>query len=593
MKVKYRIKLRTLKNTFTAILIILSFFQAKAQSEQILMSDFMGANTNVAAYDYGFLSDLSVTVKWIREYHNWNHYEAANDYYKWDNITRYPHTHTWPNHNKFMDACHNLGVQVLIDVLENPSWVGSTPIPNNTGSGTNASDYMERLDFLGQLVARYGSKKFDNSLLKTTDKVSGLNYIKYYEDENEPDYWWKTPQWPASNYAKYCNAAHDGYGVETSDKYPLLGIKSVDPDAKHVLAGMAAMDSTYFHEIIEASQGRVPFDVLNVHMYCTNRSKGYSPENEIYGYEKGFSDFFKWRNRVLPDVPVWITEFGWDTYLSPDNKHSYIYAPFEQQANYLMRSFFIFLKMGFKKAFMFMATDGNSSNLTQYSSSGLFKDRSSGYEKKPSWYYLATMQHVLGDFAYNRTIAYAQKVGGNEVYCLEFVNPETNEKVYALWTRQKNSPADNGSVANYQLDLGFIPKEAYSVFPENLNEQGEWVPVENPGAQIDLRLTETPQFLVVSEKETGFDIAESDKFTVNVFPNPSNGMVKLSVIDRTGSNVNIAVYSSTGQLVQSLLENAPIEGEKQFLFGEDFLPGIYFIQLKSEQQNITRKLIIQ
>lgn len=593
MKDKCQIKYGTIKKTFIAVFMLLSFFQAKAQPEQITMADFMGANTNVAAYDNGFLSDLSVTVKWIREYHNWNHYEAANDYYKWDNITKYPHNYTWPNHNKFMDACQNLGVQVLVDVLENPSWVSSTPIPNNTGDGSNASDYMERLDFLGQLVARYGSKKFDNSLLKTTDKVSGLNYIKYYEDENEPDYWWKTPKWPAENYAKYCNAAHNGYGVETSDEYPLLGIKSVDPDAKHVLAGLAGRDSTYFHEILEASEGRVPFDVLNVHMYCTDHSKAFSPENEIYGYEKGFSNFFKWRNRVLPDVPVWITEFGWDTYLSPDNKHSYTYAPFEQQANYLMRSFFIFLKMGFEKAFMFMATDGNSSNLTQYSSSGLFKDKSSGYEKKPSWYYLATMQNVLGDFVYSRIIAYAEKVGENEVYCLEFVNPENNNKVYALWTRKTYSQTDNGATTSYQMNLEFIPKEAYSVFPGNFDKQGEWVNIENPGTIIDLNLTETPQFLVVSEKETGFDRVESDKFLVNVFPNPSSGRVKLSVIDHTKSNVNIAVYSSTGQLVQSLLENAPVEGERQFLFGEDFMPGIYYIQLKSEQRNITRKLIIQ
>lgn len=593
MKGKCPIRYGIIKSTFTAIFIILVFFQVKAQPEQILMSDFMGTNTNVAAYDNGFLSDLSLSVKWIREYHNWAHYEAANNYFKWDNITRYPHTYTWPNHNKFMDACMNLGVQVLIDVLGNPSWVGSTPIPNNKGDGSNASDYLERLDFLGQLVARYGSKKIDNSLLTTTDKVSGLNYIKYYEDENEPNYWWKTPKWPARNYAKYCNAAHDGFGVETSSEFPLLGIKSVDPEAKHVLAGLAGQDSTYFHETLEAAEGRVPFDVLNVHMYCTDHSKAFSPENEIYGYEKGFSDFFKWRNRVLPDVPVWITEFGWDTYMSSDNKHSYIYAPFEQQANYLMRSFFIFLKMGFEKAFMFMASDGNSSNLTQYSSSGLFKDKSSGYEKKASWYYLATMQNVLGDFVYSRTIAYAEKVGENEVYCLEFVNPGNNNKVYALWTRKTYSQTDNGTTTSYQMNLEFIPKEAYFVFPRNLDEQGEWIPIENPDANIDLNLTETPQFLVVSEKETGFEKVESDKFMVNVFPNPSAGIVKLSIIDRFETKVNIAVYSSTGQLVKSLLENAAIGGERQFIFGEDLMPGIYYIHLRSDRYNTIRKIIIK
>ncbi len=593
MKDKYQLKYGSIKNTFTALFIIMSFYPAKSQTEQILMSDFIGANANVAAYDYGFLSDLSICTKWIREYHNWSHYEAANNYYKWDDITKYPHTYTWPNHNKFMDACQNLGVQVLIDALGNPSWVGSSPIPYNSGDGSNASDYLERLEFLGQLVARYGSKKIDKSLLETTDKVTGLNYIQYYEDENEPDYWWKTPLWSAQNYAEYCNAAHDGFGVETSSEFPLLGIKSVDPEAKHVLAGMAGKDSTYFHKLLEASGGRVPFDILNVHMYCTDHSNAYSPENEKYGYEKGFRDFFTWRNRVLPDVPVWITEFGWDTYISPDNKHSYTYAPFEQQANYLMRSYFIFLKMGFEKAFMFMAMDGNSSGLTQYSSSGLLKDKNSGYKKKQSYYYIATMQNLLGNLVYNRTVAYAEKAGGNEVYCLEFVNPENTDRVFALWTREINSQTDNGATTNYQLNLGSMPKDVFSVFPRNLGEHGEWINIDNPGAHINLQLTETPQFLVVSEMETGIDIIESNKPIINVFPNPSNGITNLSVIDPSESRINIAVYSSTGQLVKSLLENTVIGGERQFQIGEDFVAGIYFIHLKSEQYNIMHKIIIK
>lgn len=41
MKDKCQIKYRTIKNTFISIFIILNFFQAKAQTEQILMSDFM------------------------------------------------------------------------------------------------------------------------------------------------------------------------------------------------------------------------------------------------------------------------------------------------------------------------------------------------------------------------------------------------------------------------------------------------------------------------------------------------------------------------------------------------------------------------
>ena len=96
------------------------------------------------------------------------------------------------DHNKFMDQCKALGINVLIDVLNKPDWAGTARGAYSTGDGTKATDYLDKLEFMGQLVARYGAQKIDKSKLETADKVSGLNYIKYYEDDNEPDYWWET-----------------------------------------------------------------------------------------------------------------------------------------------------------------------------------------------------------------------------------------------------------------------------------------------------------------------------------------------------------------------------------------------------------------
>ena len=111
-------------------------------SPKITMSEFMGANTNVAAYDNRYIADLSKCVKWIREYHNWAHYETANNYYKWDNYTKEPGGNSWPEHNLFMNECRKYGISVLIDVLDKPSWAGTSPIPTTTGTGTNAADYI-------------------------------------------------------------------------------------------------------------------------------------------------------------------------------------------------------------------------------------------------------------------------------------------------------------------------------------------------------------------------------------------------------------------------------------------------------------------
>lgn len=372
---------RIMKFSFLIILLLLALLAKSQDSVQFKMSDFIGINTNVASYDQNYIDDLSRCVKWIREYHSWGHYEVADNYYRWDNITKYPYTYTWPDHNKFMDECKRLGINVLIDVLNKPAWAGSWHGSYSTGDGSLATDYFDKLEFMGQLVARYGAQKIDNSLLETTDKVSGLNYIKYYEDDNEPDYWWWTPKWPAEKYAIYCNAVHDGIGVETTEDYPLLGIKSVDSTAVHVLGGMGANSTNYIQKLLDSSNGRVPFDVINIHTYCTNHNDGFSPENESYGLEKNLNSFMNWCGIKLPGVPVWITEFGWDTYTS-NNIQSYIYAPELQQANYILRAFLVSLKMGFEKAFLFMGRDPNSASTLQYSSSGIIKDQSFGLAKK-------------------------------------------------------------------------------------------------------------------------------------------------------------------------------------------------------------------
>ena len=587
-------KIFTLKKTnriLTVLLLVGTSFPVFSQEQRQNVSEFIGANTNVAAHDNKYLDEISNCVKWIREYHSWAHYEAANDYYKWDNITKEPHTYTWPNHNNFMDECTELGVSVLIDALNKPSWLSSTPIPNNTGDGSKASDYIEKLEFMGQLVARYGSKKIEESKLETADKATGLGIVKYYEDENEQDYWWKTPQWPIEDYAAFCNAVHDGYGVETDASHPLLGIKSVDPDAMHVIAGTAGVDSLIFHQILENSNGRIPFDVLNVHMYCSDHTNGYSPEHETYGFEHEMQGLFKWKNRVLPDMPIWITEFGWDTYKATSGSHSYIYATFDAQANYLVRANLILMKMGFEKAFMFMAADVNSTNAGQYSSSGLIKDSNSSYEKKTSYFYLATMQNVLGSTYYDGTVEYATKSGNNEIYCLQFDDPGNNGKKYALWTRQTNSNQDNGTTTDYQLDIGNA-STVYSIVPSNLDEDGDTVSVTLDGTKVNLTLSEKPIYVVASDIETGFDDFNSAKIDLVVYPNPTQTSAQILVKLPGRSELQVSVFSSDGQLVKILEAKTIVSNEKTYRFGEGMRSGVYFVRCHSKWGTEVKKLVI-
>lgn len=570
-------------------------FFAKTISGQVKqpmkMSDFIGINSNVASYDQKYLADLAKCAKWMREYHSWGHYEVADNYYKWDNITTVPQGYTWPDHNKFMDECKRLGINVLIDVLDKPKWAGAARGAYSKGDGTKAADYLDKLEFMGQLVARYGAQKIDKSKLETADKVTGLNYIKYYEDDNEPDYWWENPQWAAEKYAVYCNAVHDGFGVETSAGYPLLGIKSVDSTAMHVLGGLAKNNTTYIQKILAASNGRIPFDVVNIHTYCTDDKDGYSPENENFGIEKNLGIFMDWCKKTLPNIPVWLTEFGWDTYATP-NAHSYVYAPAPQQANYIIRSYFVALRMGFEKAFMFMDKDPNSSNVLQYSSSGIITGQASGLAKKPSFYYMATMQNVLGGAVFNRVASYRQPAGSNEVYGFEFTN-NANETVYALWTRVKNSKTDSGITLAYLLDLGYQPEYAFSVGLKDKVLDGVKTTFEITGNTLPLTLTETPQFVIVAANKTSSIQQKEGNFDFNIYPNPAGNFAEISFKNPLFQKVNVSVFSSGGQLVEVVSNKFLIAGTQRFQFGINSTPGLYFVSINTDDFKEVKKLLIQ
>lgn len=581
-----------MKQLFLFLLILFTLNRISAQEKpQIKMTDFIGINSNIASYDQKYLTDLSKCAKWMREYHSWQQLEVADNYYKWDNITTVPQGYTWPDHNKFMDQCKALGINVLIDVLNKPAWAGTARGAYSTGDGSKATDYLDKLEFMGQLVARYGAQKIDKSKLETADKVSGLNYIKYFEDDNEPDYWWETLQWPAEKYAVYCNAVHDGFGVETSAGYPLLGIKSVDSTAIHVLGGLAKNNTTYIQKILAASKGRVPFDVINIHTYCTDDKDGYSPENESFGLEKNLGVFMDWCKKTLPDKPVWLTEFGWDTY-STASKHSYVFAPAPQQANYIIRSYFVALKMGFEKAFLFMDKDPDSDNTLQYSSSGIISDQVSGLTKKPSFYYLATLQNVLGSAVLDSIESYRLPTGNNEVFCFKFMNGN-NESVYAIWTRVKNSKTDSGTTLNYSLDLGYQPEYANLITLKDKDLDGVKTSIGINGKTLQLNLSETPQFVVVAANKTSSNLKKEWDLNFNIYPNPAGDFAEISFNNPVYQKVKVSVFSADGKLHEIVSEGYLQAGKQFFTFGEKAKPGIYFVSVNTSDFKEVKKVIIQ
>ncbi len=468
------------------------------------MKDFMGANTSLGLYPNAassIVDEVSPVFKWIREYHKWDHLEGCNNNeYLWDSVTPSCYGGVWPEHTAFMQECDTYGINVLLCVEKGTPWIsGSDDIPYDNGDGSTEVNYRERAEYMAQVAARYGQTTHSNNNLESADNLSGLDLIRYYEDFNEEDWSGNFPGW---KYAKYLNAVHDGYNCPDGGSHPIRGIKNGDPNAIHIMGGTVYAAIDYLNEIMLNTDGRIPFDILNFHMYCTEgwgTGGGYAPEHDTYGLKPPVDEIKAWRNANCPGMPIWCSEFGWDTY-DTGGKHSYVFArgpdPFVCQANYLMRSFALLKGWGIDKVFMFMYGDNDSSGITQYDSCGVVYDDTS---KKVSYYYLAAMQDVIGDLYFSKIDLYG--IGSPEVYSYVFTNAPNTHHAYMLWCRQSGSSYDNGSVINnYTYNIPYVTS-CTQIKPQDGSLTGikTNLAVSNPGTSnasvIIPQISETPLFL--------------------------------------------------------------------------------------------------
>jgi hypothetical protein len=578
---------------------------------KIIVKDFIGINSNVGAYDHNIIGTLAKAAKWMREYHRWEFYEQQEDIYGWDNITPAFNGNAWPFHTKYIEECIKNDIKILCCVERSTEWASANGEwlgpPYRDHDGNLEAHYLDKSEFLAQLVARYGSQTVNSDLLETSDKLSGLNYIRYYEDENEPDQWWWQPTWPADKYAKYLNAVHDGYNCQTSASYPLLGIKKTDSTAMHVLGGLTGDNIAYLNNIIANTDGRIPFDILNFHYYCTSNTAGTpgkSPENLTYGFKPVVQKILAWRDEHAPAMPVWCTEFGWDTYLNTDGAFSYVYAPEQAQANYLLRSIFLLMGYGLDKAFIFFDTDPNSQDITQFSSSGILTDHASGAKLKISYFYLVTLQNLIGEMAFDKVDKYRE--GEPEIYGYRFADEEVEDTYcYVIWCREKNSKVDNGTVVdNYHYTIpGLL--EASLVKPVDKSETGETieVSVSNAGdvnASVTIpQISESPLFLFVKKQyvdavETNQSPTIPDRFNLNIYPNPFNPAFHIDFNLDKSTEVELKLYTIEGSIVRQLTNKVYPAGEHQLnvdLSTDNLASGVYFVCLNTGEKIVTRKIV--
>jgi len=218
----------------------------------------------------------------------------------------------------------------------------------------------------------------------------------------------------------------------------------------------------------------------------------------------------------------------------------------------------------------------------------------------------------------------------NDQYNVQFEAPKSVDGAFYIWLKTNNMAHENKiylkdvngdviwsreSLANsttyrdtFDLDPGCYSVELYDSDVDGLSfwysnqVQGEtsgWMRLRKVGGSIFHTID--PDFGRYSRYDftvgygLGLEKPLSETFKFDVFPNPSTGLFKINLDNFIGENVDISVYSSTGDIIKSIpLNQVNIDGYYSVDVDlEDVAKGMYFIKVVSDGRTATRQLVIQ
>ena len=506
-----------MQKTAALIAIIILSITANAQRKavpapqgNVTFKNMLGVN----AFEWDFLSPKDATILatdkmdiiesfgGVRHYLDWQKIEPKKGSFTFNPT----HDGGW-NYDIIYQRCKQDGIDMLVDIKTCPDWLLES-YPANLRDGENIPmpfgakrdapvSYIEQAKAGFQFAARYGSNKNVDPALVTVDPKQrwtgdginvvkiGLSTVKYVECDNERDKWWKgeKAQQSAEEYAANMSAFYDG------DKGRLgkgVGVKNADPNMQVVMAGLSKPEPGYVQRIInwcKIHRGYKPngsvnlcFDVINFHYYnnTPNSKRGVAPElSSAAELADGFVQLGK-----AYHLPVWVTETGYD--INPGSPQRAIAVGNRSvlltQADWIMRTAFLYARHGISKVFFYELNDDNIGNPTQFSSSGL-TDKG---KRRPAADFIYQAKNLLGDYSYAGTIS---------KYPLIDAYRNGSKTIYALML-----PSESGSTFMATLNLDNATKATEYQFNPGSNDMVK-TPLSATGHSVKIKVGETPVFV--------------------------------------------------------------------------------------------------
>lgn len=452
----------------------------------------------------------------VRHYLDWQKLESEKGKYTF-NPTR---NGSW-NYDAIYEACKLNGIEVLACIKTIPSWIRST-YPENLRNGENnplpygmdlsdPKSYIDQAKVAFQFAARYGGNtKIDRSLLSVNDvprwnkddvnqiKV-GMGLINYIECENERDKWWKGRKayQTAREYAANLSAFYDGH---LNTMGPGVGVKNADKNIKIVMAGVALANTDYFRGMIDwckEFRGYHPdgsvnlcWDIINYHLYTNdpNLKRGVPPEKILpyYGGETVAKSFIEAAHLYANDMPVWVTEAGYDINDGSPNKAIPIKnkTTLETQADWILRTSLMYSRNGIQKVFFYELHDDALNSRTLYGTSGLINEDNS---RRPAADYIIQTLNAFGEYQFSTSLSKTPVVD-------EYRHPVSG-LMYVLYI-----PEESGETGEYTLDIK--GQEFVDIYRPKIGSDKMGITrAKVISGKVSIPISETPIFVRVGNRK--------------------------------------------------------------------------------------------
>lgn len=503
----------------------------------------------------------------VREYHSWSYNDIGGNKYSFKtNVNDGNNYYPVSGYGEPMDERYlkwkNLGIDVNPCIQLSPTYMVGSNDPNSKPVLANdnplyPSSYLAHAKYLYQFAARYGGTVFSGSNLNNIktlsgqEKVTGLNYVKYMENWNEPDKWWVgwgfTTHVTKVNFkpfelAAMASADYDGHcNTLGSD----VGILNADPNMKMILGSLAVIDLSYIKAIklwseVNRSSKTFPADVISFHHYCNDANgqigvstTGISPEKDHL--KERLKEVVRYRNAYLPGVEIWLTEFGYDT-----DPNSIIRSPalgttsnFETQARWMLRSYLEIAASGIDRAHWYLTNDQVSDtphSPGKFNTCGLAKDVYNNETKKTAWYYMAFFKSKLAGYHF------AQEVVSTLSLRVYKFSKAGEPDYYAIW-----SPTNSNATIAYNLSIGDSRRvKVYT--PSATNTTGTMSIINGSNSVATITASELPVLVRIVPKDIVPPVANA-KAIKEVYLN-SDGEAFITPQDiNNGSSDNIGIVS--------------------------------------------------